>query len=324
MFTRNLVTIILATYQGEAYLKEQLQSLVSQTYKPIEIHIYDDCSTDNTISIIEEYTNNYPFIKLHQNEKNIGFVKNFEQGIQLSNSNYIALSDQDDIWNKDKIEKQMTLLKELERDNPSKPILIHSDLSIIDSSGKTTHQSFFKFRGIKYTNEKDIALMLGHSGVMGNTILMNRKLAETAIPFPNPLKTHDYWIALVNEFTGIRGVLDEALLKYRQHSSNTSSPKNTNKVLRSLFLLIQSIYSQNAVLYFVNDRTRKSTIEYLCKSHYVNPDDKKITQDFIQYLEMKGNKFKLAIMALKRGFIRGSLFFKLAFILEFVTTKRYF
>src|SRR5690606_18169426 len=97
--------IALCTYNGGKYLIEQLDSLVKQDYPNIEIIIVDDCSKDTTLSILNSYSLHYPNIKIHVNENNLGYKKNFEKAIQLCNGEYIALSDQDDIWKLDKISK---------------------------------------------------------------------------------------------------------------------------------------------------------------------------------------------------------------------------
>ena len=98
-----LVSIALCTYNGEAYLKEQLDSLIDQTYPNCEIIIVDDCSKDGTVDILKQYANEYPQIKLYINSENLGYTKNFEKAINLCNGEYIALCDQDDIWDKNKI-----------------------------------------------------------------------------------------------------------------------------------------------------------------------------------------------------------------------------
>src|ERR1700739_3468336 len=98
-----LVSIALCTYNGEAYIKEQLDSLIDQTYPNCEIIIVDDCSKDGTVGVLKQYADKYPQIKLHINSENLGYTKNFEKAIRLCNGEYIALCDQDDTWDKNKI-----------------------------------------------------------------------------------------------------------------------------------------------------------------------------------------------------------------------------
>jgi len=98
-----MVSIALATYNGERFLKEQLDSILEQSYTDIEIIACDDCSTDSTPQILEDYQKKDSRLKVYFNEKNLGFKKNFEKCISLCDGDYIALSDQDDVWTKDHI-----------------------------------------------------------------------------------------------------------------------------------------------------------------------------------------------------------------------------
>jgi len=100
-----LVSIVLCTYNGEKYLQAQLDSLIDQTYKNVEIIIVDDCSKDNTRSILLNYQSLYPFIKVFLNSENIGFNKNFAKAIGLTGGEFVAICDQDDIWDLNKLEE---------------------------------------------------------------------------------------------------------------------------------------------------------------------------------------------------------------------------
>lgn len=92
------VSVVLCTYNGEKYIREQLESIVSQTYPIHELLIQDDCSTDATPLIIEEYKEKYPFIRFYRNKNNLGFNRNFWKAFEKVTGDYIAISDQDDIW----------------------------------------------------------------------------------------------------------------------------------------------------------------------------------------------------------------------------------
>ena len=102
-----LVSVVLATYNGEKFLAEQLSSLLQQSYERLEIIAVDDCSTDNTVQILQEHAVRFLNMKVFVNEKNLGFIKNFEKGCTLTTGDLIAFCDQDDYWDKDKIKKQV-------------------------------------------------------------------------------------------------------------------------------------------------------------------------------------------------------------------------
>ena len=100
----NTVSVIMCTYNGEKYLREQIDSILAQTYPIHEIIVCDDCSTDNTMAILQEYATRFTFIKVHQNEKNKGCNQNFHDTLYKATGNYIAISDQDEFWFSDIIE----------------------------------------------------------------------------------------------------------------------------------------------------------------------------------------------------------------------------
>ena len=104
----------MATYNGEAFIREQMDSILAQSYKNIEVVACDDCSTDGTYEILQEYARKDGRVKCFQNAANLGFKKNFERAITLCSGEFIALSDQDDVWLKEKLEVQLKALKEEE------------------------------------------------------------------------------------------------------------------------------------------------------------------------------------------------------------------
>ena len=106
-----VISIVMATYNGGLYLEQQMESIVVQTYPNIEIIIVDDCSTDNTIEILQMFQQKYSNIKLFNNAANLGYIKNFEKGCSLASGEYIALCDQDDYWHPDKLKKMKDKFK---------------------------------------------------------------------------------------------------------------------------------------------------------------------------------------------------------------------
>lgn len=133
MINYPLISIAIATYNGEKYLKEQLDSIYAQTYKNIEVVVTDDCSTDKTVEILDKYAKTHG-LKYFVNEKNLGFVKNFEKAMTLCKGKFVALADQDDIWEKNKIQILYGHIGD--------SLLIHSDASLIDAEGEIINTSY--------------------------------------------------------------------------------------------------------------------------------------------------------------------------------------
>lgn len=210
-----LVSIALATYNGQNYLKEQLESIYSQSYKNIEVVAVDDCSSDETLTILQEYAEKKGF-RFYQNENNLGYVKNFERAISLCKGDYIALSDQDDIWLENKIEKLL--------ENIGTNLLIHSDLSLIDTNGKMIVKNW------KGDLKTHLCLedFLFSNKVTGCSVLFHKELLSESLPFPD-VAYHDWYLAVCAAKENKITYLNEALILYRQHTMQDTGFVNRTK-----------------------------------------------------------------------------------------------
>lgn len=212
------VDILIATYNGEKYLKEQIESILNQTYKNIQIIISDDCSTDKTREILKEYEKNKKIVVFYQ-EKNLGYVKNFEFLLKQVRSNFYMLSDQDDVWKKEKIEKTIGKLKNENLD------LVFGDLEVVDENLNTICESYNKYMHLnekikKYI--KDYRLQYMYNCITGCTIASKKEWIDKFLPFPINSKyvIHDYWIGLIIALNGKVGYMEKAYILYRQHGNN--------------------------------------------------------------------------------------------------------
>lgn len=212
-----LVSIAVATYNGEKFLKEQLETIVNQTYKNLEIIICDDGSTDSTVEIIKEYQNRDRRIKLFQNEKQLGVLKNFEKAISLCSGDYIAISDQDDSWIINKIEIMLYEIQDY--------ILIYHDDILVDKTGSVIHNSFFKSNKISIDKEHDTNALMLNNWISGHACMFSNKLKNYILPIPNEIEHYDMWIAIIASKIGKIKYLDKQLVLWRQHSTNTSGSK---------------------------------------------------------------------------------------------------
>lgn len=204
-----LVSVAIATYNGAHHIEEQMDSILAQTYKHIEIIIVDDCSTDNTVEIIKEYREKYPFIRLFINKQNEGVTASFEKAVRLCNGYYIALSDQDDIWEKEKVEI-------LEREI-GKHDAVYSNSLLVDENGNSLTKTFSSLMNLQsfYTG---VPFLLSNT-VPGHSMLLKKDFVKKILPFPKHL-FFDLWIAFnAAANNGIKYV-DKTLVHYRQHTSN--------------------------------------------------------------------------------------------------------
>lgn len=213
------IDVLLATYNGEKYLKEQMDSILSQTYQNIRLLISDDGSTDETRKILKEYQEKDKRIKVYEQNENLGCIRNFEFLLKQVQSEVYMLSDQDDIWLPEKIEKTYEKLKQEKAD------LAFCDLEVVDSNLQTMYPSFNEYMKLnrkikKYGDSKKLNYL--YNCVTGCTIMARKKWIDKILPLPNQSKyvLHDHWIALIVSLEGKLTYLPETYIKYRQHGNN--------------------------------------------------------------------------------------------------------
>lgn len=217
------IEILMATYNGEKYIREQIDSIINQTYSNWTLLIRDDGSKDNTVRIVKEYEEKDKRIKLLEDNKgNLGFVKNFEELLKNSSEEFIMFSDQDDYWLEDKIEKYIFELNKLGDEKFLKPLLVHSNSFICDEKLEIKKKEFINSR-IAIENNKNSYFFAYF--VQGSTILINRKIIKMGLPFSENVKLHDKYFHLLAEFLGKRVFIDKTLMKYRQHENNKIGAK---------------------------------------------------------------------------------------------------
>jgi len=222
------VSVVLCTYNGSKFLSEQLESLISQSYKISEIVIVDDCSSDKTIKIIQEYQEKYQNIFLYKNQANIGPIASFLKGIRLTeDSDYFAFCDQDDIWSVDKLERQVQCIISARIDN-NLPLLVFHDLKVVDTNLNIISNSFWKMRGIAIT-KVNFENILFSNVVTGCTCLINNSMKkELAILDESNIMMHDHWIGLIGYSFGQVLFLEEQLMDYRSHNNSVTQKERQN------------------------------------------------------------------------------------------------
>jgi len=202
-----LVSIPMITYNGEEYLEEQLDSIYNQTYKNIEVLVFDDCSTDKTSEILEKYHKSHNLTYVI-NKNNLGLRRNAIKSLEACSGEFIAPADQDDVWKSKKIE---LLVNNIE-DN----ILIYADSTSIDPNGNILEERYFeKFRDLIHGNNNKAFFFM--NCVSAHAMLFKKELLEFIFPMPKRMFYHDWWIAFVASTYGSIKLYEEPLVLYRRH-----------------------------------------------------------------------------------------------------------
>ncbi len=239
------IYILMATYNGERYIAEQLDSLLAQTYKEWVLWIHDDNSIDGTLDIISKYENMYPNkIYLINDNISTGSAKdNFNYLLTKIDDNYeyIMFCDQDDIWLENKIELTLNKMIEVEKNNKNKPVLIHTDLKVVDENLNTISHSFFDYQKIEPNWADNLDLSIVQNSVTGCTMMINKIVKNISLPMGENAIMHDWWILLkVLQNNGVVAFLNKSTILYRQHNFNNTGAKGFS--IFCMILNIQSIF----------------------------------------------------------------------------------
>lgn len=216
------ISIVIATYNGEKYLREQLDSLYSQTRKPDEIVVVDDRSTDGTREILEEYAAKKK-LKYIVNKENLGVSRNFEKAVLYSTGDYIAICDQDDVWMPEKIQILSDKLAEIEG---NKPACVSSRSIAVDENLNRFDNSLFSASDTYCLKDN----LYGAKIAQGCTMMFNRRLVEIMAPFPKSRFVYDAYIGLLAACAGKKYNLVKPLMYYRHHQNNVVAKDIKKKI----------------------------------------------------------------------------------------------
>lgn len=219
-----MVTVLLAVYNGEKYLRQQIESVLNQTVTDVKILIRDDGSVDASCELINEYCDKYPQKISKIEGLPTGSAKqNFAELLKNCDSDYIMFCDQDDVWLPDKVERTLEAIKANDNDGKT-PVLVHTDLKVVDNSLNIISSSFFEFQRL-YQDNITLSKLLVQNYVTGCTVMINRALAQMCGEIPKECIMHDWWLALVAQLFGKIVCLKQPTMLYRQHSDNQVGAK---------------------------------------------------------------------------------------------------
>lgn len=232
--TRSTIWVLLPVYNGARYLRPLLDSVLAQSHVDCHLLCRDDGSTDESADILATYVQAHPDrVQLSRSHKgNVGARASFSalmaEALTLTqepSATYFALADQDDLWAPHKLERLLQAMQTLENTAPAgTPVLIHSDLRVVDQDGGEIAPSFVAYQGLNPQRDAFSAQLISNT-LTGCTALLNRPLLAMSTPVHPESVMHDWWISLVASAFGRRAFVPEALIDYRQHANNTIGAK---------------------------------------------------------------------------------------------------
>lgn len=218
------VDILLATFNGERFLSDQLRSIEQQSYRAWRVVARDDGSTDATRAILADFRRRHSAmaVLVEDDACRLGPLGNFHRLLQRSQAPYALFCDQDDVWRTDKIERLLELARAQE--NPDVPVLAHSDLEVVDGNLRPLGRSFWRYQHIDPAHCRWPELVV-QNVVTGCACLINSALRRAALPIPPEAIMHDWWLALVAATSGEIRWTHETTMQYRQHGRNDTGAK---------------------------------------------------------------------------------------------------
>lgn len=230
------VSVAMATYNGQKYIKEQIDSILINLTENDELIISDDGSTDRTIEIVKYYMENDSRIKLYDGPHN-GVKQNFANAIKKATGKYISLADQDDVWMPNKLQEVVNVLE-----NKKDITLVIHNCEIVNEKLEKSNKTFFEFRN----SGKGIIKNIWKNTYIGCCMAFKNEIKEKILPIPNDIEMHDQWIGVLNDKYGKSYFLDKCLIKYRRHDDNVSQMKHYGivKMLKNRLIFIYRILNK--------------------------------------------------------------------------------
>ncbi len=252
--------VLMACYNGEKYIRQQIDSILNQTYKDWRLLVSDDGSTDGTADIIDEYCAAHPdkIVRLRSGRRCGNAGEHFVWLMSQSQADYMFFADQDDVWLPKKMEKSVETMEAAEdENNKSMPILVYTDLTVTDVDMNVTAESLMKLQQ-QQPLINDYRELLFQNVITGNTMFINCALADKALKCVDTksVSMHDWWVGIVAARFGKTCFVDEQTVLYRQHNDNSVGAQNT----RHLSYLFQKLTKQGSVAAYADSKAKQSEV----------------------------------------------------------------
>ncbi len=229
------ISVCMASYNGKEYIQEQIETILANLLEEDELIISDDGSTDGTLDVLDRYSAKYPQIKVARGPRQ-GVVRNFENAIRMSSGDLIFLSDQDDLWTKDKAETVKECFAE------SRCTCVVHNADVIDSCGKVLIPSYFTYRN----SGPGIARNILKNSYIGCCMAFRKELLPYVLPFPDDIHMHDQWIGILSDYYGHSCFCDKILLHYRRHEGNVTGLRHSScsEMIRNRTVFIKEYHKR--------------------------------------------------------------------------------
>ena len=320
------IIIVMSTFNGSAYIDEQIQSIRNQTIDSWQLIIRDDASTDGTAGIIQDFMHSDKRISIIEDSLgNLGPAKSFNvlaNQAASRNADYLMFSDQDDYWEPWKIQRTLEIMQRTESHHPGgTPVLVHTDLEVVDSGLSLISTSYLSHQNMHDAGKRALHVLLSQNYITGCTIMANRPLISIAQPIPENIIMHDWWYGLCAATTGVIAFDETPSIRYRQHTANVYGSAGFVRMLFSVrqILFYLSRKKSNYLDSYAQDlnlRARLSTTEY-CDSEQF-----RLLDEYVSF----GNKPGVvrALLALTSGIFQQGMLRNLFFyvLLLFINPSR--
>lgn len=304
-----MVQILVATYNGEKYVEEQIMSLLNQTYQNIQILIRDDNSSDDTKIILKNLSDKYSEkIVLIDDDCICGSAQsNFMRLMRYATSEYIMFCDQDDYWFPEKVQSMLKIMKQQEKKDKG-PILIYSDYQVTDENLNPIREN--KKSNQIYKAKLDINHLLVQNYITGCTIMVNKELYEHTQEYKKEILMHDWWLAIYAATFGKIKHYPRVLMYYRQHGNNCVGAVN----VKSLKYIREKAFDKNV---------RKSNTAYVKQAarfyeFYGAEMSEESKQKFLYFLKIPTRKKIMRILMLCKGHYFKSTFLRIVGQLRYI------
>ncbi len=315
------IEILLATCNGEQFLREQIDSILGQDYEHFRVLARDDGSSDLTNEILNDYAARFPnrFRVLPSGSASGSAKENFLRLMKASTADYICLSDQDDVWLPDKVRRTKEAMDRLESEcGVNLPLLVFTDLRVVDDKLGLQHPSFWAFMSIDPDRVQRLNKLLVQGVVTGCTAMLNRQLLELSLSMPEEASMHDRWIALLASTLGRHAAVRAPTVLYRQHGGNVLG----TGALQQPRTLLQRILRPDTQKYLEEWGTNQRQAAALLRIHSAEmaPGKRRVIVAFLRCGSSK-NRIIRVVTFLRYGFYRAGILPNLILMVN-LSTKR--